>query len=209
MPQNTLVFLTFSVRFSPNHKIWVCCSCSVYSVWKLTQLVLQYTVPGSSQVMLLQFITINCFILEQTILMRQSGFKLIQKRHNWKVSSLFVLFLLTRFYDMTRLQIALFMINWQLCKLYMLKAICCTSCSGKKPLNEIFSARGMWGISCMGPAMSVPFQASHGCGGRGEKRPSDPKTFNCSRLSLQGVRENDSCSWGQFSSRMRKHMRKT
>lgn len=90
-----------------------------------------YQYPGSSQVMLLQFITINCFILEQTILMRQSGFKLIQKRHNWKVSSLFVLFLLTRFYDMTRLQIALFMINWQLCKLYMLKTICCTSCSGK------------------------------------------------------------------------------
>lgn len=127
----TLVFLIFLIKFPPNHKTWVCCSYSVYSVWKLSQLLLQYTVPGSSQVMLLQFITINCFILEQTILMRQSGFKLIQKRHNWKVSSLFVLFLLTRFYDMTRLQIALFMINWQLCKLYMLKAICCTSCSGK------------------------------------------------------------------------------
>lgn len=122
----------FSVNCPPNHKIWVRSGYSIYSLWNLTQLLLQYTVPGSSQVMLLQFITINCFILEQTILMRQSGFKLIQKHHNWKVSSLFVLFLLTRFYDMTRLQIALFMINWQLCKLYMLKAICCTSCSGEK-----------------------------------------------------------------------------
>lgn len=122
----------FQFTNSPNRKIWVHSSYSVYLVWKLNQLLLQYTAQGSSQVKLLQFITINCFILEQTILMRQSGFKLIQKHHNWKVSSLFVLFLLTRFYDMTRLQIALFMINWQLCKLYMLKAICCTSCSGEK-----------------------------------------------------------------------------
>lgn len=126
-------FTDFSVNYTPNHNICLCCSYSLYSAWKMTQLLLQCTVPGSSQVMLLQFITINCFILEQTILMRQSGFKLIPKHHNWKVSSLFVLFLLTRFYDMTRLQIALFMINWQLCKLYMLKAICCTSCSGEKP----------------------------------------------------------------------------
>ena len=132
VPWNTLVSLTFSVNCPPNHKIWVRSSYGIYLLRKLTRLLPQYTVPGSSQVKLLQFITINCFILEQTILMRKSGFKLIQKRRNWKVSSLFVLFLLTRFYDMTRLQIALFMINWQLCKLYMLKAICCTSCSGEK-----------------------------------------------------------------------------
>lgn len=49
MPQNTLVLLTFSARFPQNQKTWVHCSYSVYSVWKLIQLLLQYTVPVSRQ----------------------------------------------------------------------------------------------------------------------------------------------------------------
>lgn len=41
----------------------------------------------------------------------------------------------------------------------------------------------------MGPAMSVPFQASHGYGGRGEKRPSDPKNLQLLKVNHSKVLE--------------------